>query len=589
VSLRGYLLWLVLVATLPALVFSAWLIYKSADERRGFVKEEVADATEILAREVDAQLRQTVAALEVLALSNVLARDDLGGFYQVAQRVLRSHADWANVVLVSPQGEHLVNLNVPYGAALPPLSRPEVFLASARSRSSQVSNTTLGVTVKRLLTVVAVPVMRDDEVKYVLGVAQQAGNWDQSMRDRLPHRMHATLLDREYTIVARTLDNERFAGKKPARPFLDGLARDPERGELQGVTLEGFRGYGYYRRLPFSGWTIAVFTPVETFDEPMRAVLGQLGAGFLLLIAATLVIAWVLGRQIAAAIGSLTASMHAVGNGGYPLPVDARIREVGEANQALENAAQLLAGRLSREQAARAEIEAADRAKDEYLAMLAHELRNPLAPINAALFILAEEPLSSEAARRARTVLGRQAQHLGRLVDDLLDVTRLASGKVELHSEAVSVDEVLRQSVEDHAELAAKANVELALEVPERPVLVHGDRTRLAQIAGNLLQNAVRFTPAGGRVTVSLERHGAKARISVRDTGTGIEPQLLPRLFEPFVQGGHVATRARGGLGLGLALVKGLAELHDGRVEAFSAGPGHGAEFVVTLPALADR
>jgi signal transduction histidine kinase len=334
---------------------------------------------------------------------------------------------------------------------------------------------------------------------------------------------------------------------------------------------------------------VAVFTPVETFDEPVRAVLGQLGAGFLLLIAGTLAIAWWLGRWIASAITQLAASVQAVGRGGYPLPVDTRIREVRAATGALHGAAALLAGRLHREQAVREDLETADRAKDEYLAMLAHELRNPLAPINAALYILAEEPLSGEAARRARTVIGRQAQHLSRLVDDLLDVTRLASGKVELHREAVSLDDVLRLSVEDHAEIAARANVDFALEVPEKPVLVHGDRTRLAQIAGNLLQNAVRFTPAGGRVTVSLEQRGAEARISVRDTGTGIEPELLPRLFEPFVQGAHVAARAKGGLGLGLALVKGLAELHGGRVEAFSAGPGKGAQFIVTLPALQDH
>ena len=588
-SLRGYLLWLVLVATLPALIFSAWLIYKSADEQRTSIKAEIEDSAEILARDIDAELNQIIGALDVLAVSNALASDDLRGFHAVARRVLKNHPEWANIVLVGPHGEHLVNLNLPYGSALPPLSKPEVFLESARDKSPRVSNATVGVTVKRLLTVVAVPVMRDGEVKYVLGVAQEANDWEQMMRDRLPRGMQATLMDREYTIVARTLDNERFAGKKPAKPLVDGVAQDPGRGELRGITLDGFPGHGFYRRLAFSGWTVAVFMPVESFEQPMRAVLGQLGAGFLLLIAGTLAIAWWLGRWIASAITQLAESVQAVGRGGYPLPVDTRIREVRAANGALHSAAALLAGRLHREQAVREDLELADRAKDEYLAMLAHELRNPLAPINAALYILAEEPLSGEAARRARTVIGRQAQHLSRLVDDLLDVTRLASGKVELHREALSVDDVLRQAVEDHAELAARAKVHLALEAPPEPVLVHGDRTRLAQIAGNLLQNAVRFTPAGGHVTVSLERRGAEARISVRDTGTGIEPQLLPRLFEPFVQGAHVAARAKGGLGLGLVLVKGLAELHGGRVEAFSAGPGKGAEFIVTLPALQDH
>jgi signal transduction histidine kinase len=588
VSLRGYLLWLVLVATLPALIFSSWLIYELADEERVSIKEEIKDITEILARDIDAQILQSVASLEVLSVSGVLMADDLRGFHGLAQRLMRNHPDWANIVLTGPDGEHLLNLNRPYGTPLPPLARPEVFKASARSRAPQVSNVTPGVTLQRLLTVVAFPVVRDTEVKYVLGVAQDASNWEAFMSARLPNGMQATLLDREYTIVARTLHNERYAGKKPVQTFLEALKRNPKAGLLHGPALEGFTGYGAYQQVTSSGWTVSAFMPAEAVEAPVLASLARLGAGFLLLIAVSVALAWLLGHRIAEAIRGLTKSMHAVGNGGYPLPVDTRIREVQGANRALENASALLAGRLSREQAARAEIEAADRAKDEYLAMLAHELRNPLAPINAALFILADEPLSSEAARRARTVIGRQARHLGRLVDDLLDVTRLASGKVDLHREAVSVNEVLRQAVEDHAGLAARANVALALDVPEQPVLVMGDRTRLAQIVGNLLQNAVRFTPPGGRIAVSLQRRGAEARIGVRDSGLGIEPDLLARIFEPFVQGRHVAARAKDGVGLGLALVKGLVELHEGRAEAFSAGPGQGAEFVVTLPVLQD-
>jgi len=229
-------------------------------------------------------------------------------------------------------------------------------------------------------------------------------------------------------------------------------------------------------------------------------------------------------------------------------------------------------------------VEAADKAKDYFLSMLAHELRNPLAPIGAALYVLEQEKLESDAARRARTVIGRQLQHMNRLVDDLLDVTRIVRGNVDLHRETVNLTETLRSVAEDHAQIASKAAIELALEVPDEPVRVDGDPTRLAQIVGNLLQNAVRFTPAGGRIVLSLARRGASAEIRVKDTGAGIEPELLKNLFQPFVQGAQAGATARGGLGLGLSLVRLLAELHGGSAQAFSDGPGQGAEFVVSLP-----
>src|SRR5690606_34040358 len=160
-----------------------------------------------------------------------------------------------------------------------------------------------------------------------------------------------------------------------------------------------------------------------------------------------------------------------------------------------------------------------------------------------------------DAARRARAVIARQTGHLSRLVDDLLDVTRLASGKVALHMQEIALDDALRQTIDDHRSLAEGAGVQLALELPSSPVRVRGDRTRLAQMIGNPIQNAVRCTPDGGRVSVSLEQRDSEAEIRVRDTGSGIEPHILERVFEPFVQGAQAATRARGGLGLGLALV----------------------------------
>ncbi len=231
----------------------------------------------------------------------------------------------------------------------------------------------------------------------------------------------------------------------------------------------------------------------------------------------------------------------------------------------------------------------ADRRKDEYLAMLSHELRNPLAPIRSAVFLLERADPASDGARRAREVIARQVGHLSRMVDDLLDVSRLARGRIELHRARVDLSELLRRVGEDHRLLLANGDVTLDVSVPDAPVPVDGDPTRLSQVLGNLLQNAGKFTPRGGRVTLGLCVEDGQAVVRVRDTGAGIDPALLESVFEPFVQGERTLARSRGGLGLGLPLVKGLAELHGGTVEARSDGAGAGAEILVRLPLATAR
>jgi PAS domain S-box-containing protein len=226
----------------------------------------------------------------------------------------------------------------------------------------------------------------------------------------------------------------------------------------------------------------------------------------------------------------------------------------------------------------------ADRRKDEFLGMLSHELRNPLAPIRSSVHILRRADPAGAQAARARAVIERQSEHLTRIVDDLLDVTRIVRGKILLHRERVDLREVVRRAVEDAHLSTERREVALRLNLPPRPLRADADATRITQIIGNLLANARKFTQAGDEIVVTLREVDGTAELTVRDTGAGIDPALLPRLFEAFVQGERTLARSEGGLGLGLALVKGLAELHDGAVTAHSEGVGKGAAFVVTLP-----
>lgn len=232
-----------------------------------------------------------------------------------------------------------------------------------------------------------------------------------------------------------------------------------------------------------------------------------------------------------------------------------------------------------------ARLEKADRNKTEFLGVLSHELRNPLTPIRNCVYIASRASPGSDQQRNALRVIERQVQHVTRLVDDLLDVTRIARGKIQLKCERVDLRALVQQGFEDHRVLFEKNGLELALEAADTPLLVMGDPVRLAQVVGNLLQNAAKFTSAGSRTTLSVRVIDDRAaELTVADTGPGITPEVLPHLFEPFVQAEQTLARSEGGLGLGLALVKSIVTMHGGEVTARSPGEGHGTEFVVTLP-----
>jgi two-component system CheB/CheR fusion protein len=231
----------------------------------------------------------------------------------------------------------------------------------------------------------------------------------------------------------------------------------------------------------------------------------------------------------------------------------------------------------------------ADRNKNHFLAVLSHELRNPLAPIANSLYILDHAAPGGAQAHRALAVIGRQVGQLARLVDDLLDLTRISRNKIPLQRQRLELNQLVRRAIDDHSFRFEKNGVCIELALAPKPVFVNGDSNRLAQIVGNLLQNAAKFTGPGGHTRVSLDSGAEQAVVRVADTGVGMDPEMLPRLFQPFIQAETGLDRSKGGLGLGLALVKGLVDLHGGAITAHSPGLGQGAEFVVRLPLALDE
>jgi signal transduction histidine kinase len=345
-------------------------------------------------------------------------------------------------------------------------------------------------------------------------------------------------------------------------------------------------------RVPDLDWVVAVERSRADALAGVRR--GRDTAFLLLLLVVPLAVAGGIAtaRRIARPLGTLADAVDqmAAGNPGAPLG-SSGITEVARLSSAFREMRDRLAARtrererLSEELRARADALAeSDRRKDEFLAMLAHELRNPLGAISNASYLMEQLGPTDPQMVRSVSIVRRQVQHLVRLVDDLLDVSRITRGKVELRRERIDLCDVTRHAVEMTRPLFDQKSHELYLELPEEPLTLEADATRLEQVLANLLRNAAKYTEPGGRIDLAVRRDGTAALVSVRDNGIGIAPDLLPRVFELFAQGEQSLDRSGAGLGIGLTLVRSLVEMHGGRVEARSDGAGKGAEFTVLLP-----
>jgi signal transduction histidine kinase len=375
---------------------------------------------------------------------------------------------------------------------------------------------------------------------------------------------------------------------------LPGLPAGWDRAIPSGRVVQGESGVGGFARVPGVGWAVAV-------ERPRGAVLAGVRRGrdvaFCLLLA-VVPLAAIGGIRAAGRIARpLQALSEAVdgltaGNLAAPLDDDSTITEVARLSSAFREMRDRLAARtreserLAAELRARAEALAeADRRKDEFLAMLAHELRNPLGAIANASYLIEQLGPSSPPMDRSVAIIRRQIQHLVRLVDDLLDVSRITRGKVELRRETLDLVETVRNVVDTIRPLAEAKSLSLLLDLSSESLPLEGDATRLEQVFSNLLRNAVKFTPPGGHIDVTAGRGvPGVAVIRVRDDGIGIAAELLPRVFDLFAQGEQALDRAGAGLGIGLTMVRSLVELHGGRVAARSDGSGRGSEIEVQLP-----
>lgn len=573
-SLRSHLLLLTLVVLLPLAVFGAGATLWAADRERAAFEEGARQRTLALLTAVDTELNGHVETLRALASSYSLQTGNLASFHRQALRLLATQDNWRSIVLALPSGQRVLDTSLPFGSPLSVMDRNGFEETLARNEPT-IGNLSPQESEYRFSVLLPV---QSGEVAYVLMVIVDPTTLLGLLTaQRLPRDWVGTVLDANSRVVARTFNPEATLGKPASRSLQDVLATSAE-GWFRGSTIEGADVYASFHQSPTTGWTVAVGIPAAVVEAIRSDVIRLLAVGLAFATGLALLLAALYSRRISTPIKALAKSAKAIG-WGAPVcpPIDAPVREVRDVSRALLASAH---GFNEREE----KLRAADQAKDEFLAMLGHELRNPLGALSSATQVLNVTGSGDKDAKDAISILSRQVERMTRLVDDLLDVGGVISGKVRLQPSPLDFQRVVTQVAQNLRRASVLKGREVTVEA--EPVWIDGDETRVEQIVSNVLENAGKYTPVGGKISIRLYRQAEKAVLEVTDTGVGISPELLPRVFDLFAQGQRSIDRNASGLGIGLTLVKRLTELHGGTVTAVSDGLDRGSLFTLTLPAI---
>ena len=578
-KLRSHLLVLTLGTLLPMVVFALIAVGLLAERERALFERGAKERTLALITAIDGELGNSITALQALAASRYLDEGELREFHRDAMRVLPTQPGWTSIALATIVAQPILRVPDEFGEKVPDLSERASFDQVLRTEKPAVRPLARDALSGRYEFGARVPVIRWGKVRYVLTAAIDPRNIRALLdAQRLPPGWVAAVIDHERRVVAQTGAPERQVGQ-PAPDALRAAVAQSREGWFQAAAAQERGGpYTAFNRSAFSGWTVAMDIPAAAVDTGLGKAVWTTSVGVVVALIAALLLAAGLGHRIAAPIGALASVAKAL-SGGRPaeLPNPGGVEEIREVGRALVDAANSV---RAREQALRS----ADRTKDEFLAMLSHELRNPLGALAAAAHLLRKLAPQDETAIRATDIVSRQVQHMTRLVEDLLDVSRVTRGKISLSREPLDLSRAVENVVLEWRNSGRLAKHEVRVELAR--AWVRADAARVEQIVSNLLGNAIKYTPEGGKVTLRVRRERNFALFQVQDTGMGMAPELAARVFDLFVQGDRALDRSLGGLGIGLTLVKRLAELHGGTAAAASEGSGKGSLFTVSLPAI---
>jgi signal transduction histidine kinase/ActR/RegA family two-component response regulator len=592
-TIRFRLALLVLSCVLPAAIVSAFLIYDHYRVERASLLGEAMATARSMVSVVDRDFDTVITALSALSVSDDIDEADMAEFRRQAVNV---HAilPITEIVLYDARTQApLMNT-----AAGPARASPgSAALLRDVMRTSQPVVTGLAQAGAGGQTItVGVPVVRDRAVRYVLAAQVLPEALGAILRDQqVPATWRASILDGGLRIVARNVDIERYRGTLPAADLAGRMRRQLE-DTFEGSTVDGQRVVMLYSRSTKSGWSVVLGIPHANLAAGLMRTLESLIIATVVILALGLGMAWLVGGRIAHSVQALIGPATALGTGQHvkPAVVDfSEARQVADslvrAASALDEARARADVELRERRAAQEALQAADLRKDEFLATLAHELRNPMAPLVNALEILRLGGPGKPPPPNVLDIIGRQLKQMVRLVDDLLDVSRITTGKLGIREDRIVLQDVVTHSLETAGPLVAQRRHALSVNVPDEPVVLQGDATRLAQVLSNLLNNAAKYTQNGGRIALNAVRlHDPdRVRIEISDNGIGIAADVLPHVFDIFFQADRSLGRAQAGLGIGLSLARRLVELHGGTLTAASPGRDLGSTFALELPVAA--
>ncbi|UGQ49211.1 hybrid sensor histidine kinase/response regulator [Massilia endophytica] len=586
-SLRGRLILLVTLAITPMAAMTVLTGLREREHAIEVARENLQRVANLAAANEAQSLEGARQILRDLSsIPDVLGQPEDCSL--LMSDILSKNTDFVNFGVIQMNGD--VTCSAVASVGLVNLADRSHFKRAIAERRFIAGNYVFGRVIGKHTINLTYPVIQGSEVKAVLFAAMDLVELDKFVLDvQLSPGSLLWTADVEGTIISHRPDPTNYFGKKLPEPLRSLLPQHPK----VPVVLKDSDGvdrlYAFARvgSREVSDYTVMIGIPYEEIvaaatRDQMIAVVGLVATITLALLAA-----WFGGDVlIVRRVQTLASTANRIASGSLDTRTGMRYEneEISDLARSLDEMAQALQKKELERDAAAASLQAADKRKDEFLAMLAHELRNPLAPISSGAQVLKMAHADNPSVARTAEIISRQVEHMTRLIDDLLDVSRVTRGLVKLNRTPLDLRSVVEDAVEQAYPLFKSKRQQLALNLPAEPMGVRADHKRMVQVVANLLNNAAKYTPENGHISVTLTREDGVVRLEVADDGIGMTNELVARVFELFTQAERTSDRSQGGLGLGLALVRTLVLLHGGTVDASSAGLDRGSTFSVRLP-----
>ena len=588
-KVRSYLGLMAGVVLVPVILVLGYAIATLLDAERDAYLRSMREAARSTSLASDREWSFAAGSAIALRSSELLAANDLAGFFRQCQATVAGTD--MNTALLDAGGRQLFNTARAYGSDIAaPSSAVQARISEVLGSSKPVvSNLIVGRATNRYIVTLEAPLTLPGGARYLLSQWFYADHFKLVFPKKdIPPEWLVAIFDREGRTIARSRGPEEFVGKFP----LDNLRQAILAGGtpyFRNISRDGVALHTVLERSPTTGWTVAVGVPVEQIEASARRAVLLVGISLAGALAIALTAVFFLGRKLVFTINGATRSAILLGKRETPALAHSPVAEIDTLHAALHRVGSILEQYqanqetlLKQTQAARHRAEQQNQAKDDFLAMLGHELRNPLSAITAGVSLITMQGVSEASRLRAHEAISRQCGLLTNIVDELLDASRVMNGKVTLSKKVIDLG-LAAQACMEALTLRGVAKMHVVT-ITLAPCPIEADPVRMDQIISNLLENAFKYTPAGGSVWIEAGPQDGAAVLRVRDTGVGIESDLMGSIFDVFVQGPARIDRAKGGLGIGLSVVQAMVTQHDGAVTAESDGKDCGSCFTVRIP-----